>query len=224
VSASITCTPPLQTCTSAVNTPCIRWLCTWCTFPQLQWHGRAAQCHVSDVASHRWFGGPVLFPWPDARSRYSTVPRSDWSACHAAILVSWLPSNSVRTKHLQAGWHTLNGCSLPAQWLSVSEGLACCRAMSMTQGPFNLYNIAHSVHRWGYANMSVMEQVVDNYTAAGLPLEVIWSDIEYMPTRFWTMEFDQCACSCGRRGQCRAVRMIALVGMVLGRSLCCALQ
>lgn len=28
-----------------------------------------------------------------------------------------------------------------------------------------------------------------NYSAAGLPLEVVWSDIEYMP-KFWTMEFD----------------------------------
>ena len=39
-----------------------------------------------------------------------------------------------------------------------------------------------------------MAQVVANYSAAGLPLEVVWSDIEYMP-KFWTMEFDP-----GRRG------------------------
>jgi hypothetical protein len=30
---------------------------------------------------------------------------------------------------------------------------------------------------------------VANYTLSGLPLEVVWSDIEYMP-KFWTMEFD----------------------------------
>lgn len=46
--------------------------------------------------------------------------------------------------------------------------------------------------RWGYANISVLEQVIANYSAAGLPLETVWSDIEYMPTRFWTMEFDPC--------------------------------
>ncbi|KAF8062769.1 alpha-glucosidase [Scenedesmus sp. PABB004] len=45
--------------------------------------------------------------------------------------------------------------------------------------------------RWGYSNMTVLESVVDNYTATGLPLETVWSDIEYMPTRFWTMEFDE---------------------------------
>jgi alpha-glucosidase (family GH31 glycosyl hydrolase) len=37
-----------------------------------------------------------------------------------------------------------------------------------------------------------LEEVVANYTAVDLPLEVVWSDIEYMSTRFWTMEFDEC--------------------------------
>jgi hypothetical protein len=46
--------------------------------------------------------------------------------------------------------------------------------------------------RWGYQNISVLEEVVANYTAMDLPLEVVWSDIEYMSTRFWTMEFDEC--------------------------------
>ncbi|WIA20582.1 hypothetical protein OEZ85_004970 [Tetradesmus obliquus] len=45
--------------------------------------------------------------------------------------------------------------------------------------------------RWGYQNISVLEEVVANYTAVDLPLEVVWSDIEYMSTRFWTMEFDE---------------------------------
>lgn len=39
--------------------------------------------------------------------------------------------------------------------------------------------------------MESLDEVVQNYTAAGLPLEVVWSDIEYMP-KFWTMEFDPC--------------------------------
>jgi alpha-glucosidase len=34
--------------------------------------------------------------------------------------------------------------------------------------------------RWGYKNLTILEEVVANYTNANLPLEVIWSDIDYM--------------------------------------------
>ena len=34
--------------------------------------------------------------------------------------------------------------------------------------------------RWGYANWSVLQDVVDNYRSADIPLEVIWTDIDYM--------------------------------------------
>lgn len=47
------------------------------------------------------------------------------------------------------------------------------------------------VCRWGWKDVESLDEVVQNYTAAGLPLEVVWSDIEYMP-KFWTMEFDPC--------------------------------
>jgi hypothetical protein len=39
--------------------------------------------------------------------------------------------------------------------------------------------------------VGTLREVVANYSAAGLPLETIWSDIEYMPKRFWTMEMDE---------------------------------
>lgn len=34
--------------------------------------------------------------------------------------------------------------------------------------------------RWGYANWSQLQEVVDNYAAADVPLENIWTDIDYM--------------------------------------------
>ena len=34
--------------------------------------------------------------------------------------------------------------------------------------------------RWGYANWTVLQSVVDNYEAFGIPLENIWTDIDYM--------------------------------------------
>lgn len=34
--------------------------------------------------------------------------------------------------------------------------------------------------RWGYVNVSMLQQVYDNYTYYGLPLDVLWNDIDYM--------------------------------------------
>ena len=34
--------------------------------------------------------------------------------------------------------------------------------------------------RWGYANWSQLQDVLDNYESAGIPLENIWTDIDYM--------------------------------------------
>ncbi|KAF6253912.1 glycosyl hydrolases family 31-domain-containing protein [Scenedesmus sp. NREL 46B-D3] len=44
--------------------------------------------------------------------------------------------------------------------------------------------------RWGYSNYSVVEQVVRNFSRAGVPLEAVWSDIDYMNNRFQTLTLD----------------------------------
>lgn len=49
--------------------------------------------------------------------------------------------------------------------------------------------------KWGYPNISVLEEVVANYSAAGLPLESLWVDIEYMQSRFRSMTFDEGLCN-----------------------------
>lgn len=34
--------------------------------------------------------------------------------------------------------------------------------------------------RWGYENISMLQDVIKNYEANDLPLDTIWSDIDYM--------------------------------------------
>jgi len=53
--------------------------------------------------------------------------------------------------------------------------------------------------RWGYQNISVLEDVVANYSKAGIPLDCMWLDIEYMGNRFRTLTFDERECCAERR-------------------------
>ena len=39
--------------------------------------------------------------------------------------------------------------------------------------------------------MSVIEEVVGNYSRAGIPLDCLWFDIEYMGDRFQTLTLDK---------------------------------
>jgi alpha-glucosidase (family GH31 glycosyl hydrolase) len=45
--------------------------------------------------------------------------------------------------------------------------------------------------KWGYQNLSVASAAVSNYSAAGIPLECLFVDIEYMGDNFRTMTFSE---------------------------------
>jgi hypothetical protein len=55
----------------------------------------------------------------------------------------------------------------------------------------------------------VLEQVVANYSSAGIPLDCLWLDIEYMGNRFKTLTFDEskwrwmCPCVAYERSACQ---------------------
>jgi alpha-glucosidase (family GH31 glycosyl hydrolase) len=43
-----------------------------------------------------------------------------------------------------------------------------------------LWSLGWNQCRWGWPSTEYVEQVVANYTKAGIPLDVVWSDIDYM--------------------------------------------
>jgi hypothetical protein len=45
--------------------------------------------------------------------------------------------------------------------------------------------------KWGYQTLDIAQEVVANYSAAGLPLECLFVDIEYMGDNFRTMTFSE---------------------------------
>jgi hypothetical protein len=45
--------------------------------------------------------------------------------------------------------------------------------------------------KWGYQTLDIAQDVLANYSAAGLPLECLMVDIEYMSDNFRTMTFSK---------------------------------
>jgi alpha-glucosidase (family GH31 glycosyl hydrolase) len=48
--------------------------------------------------------------------------------------------------------------------------------------------------RWGYRTLGAVADVVEKYKAADIPLEVIWTDIDYMVRTSNTMRYKSCYC------------------------------
>jgi alpha-glucosidase (family GH31 glycosyl hydrolase) len=98
--------------------------------------------------------------------------------------------------------HT-QACTMPARAQPAPSSPADRNLHTHTHTHTHTAPNAHAcARRWGYRDVSTLREVVANYSAAGLPLETIWSDIEYMPKRFWTMAMDErervpvCMCMC----------------------------
>ena len=52
-----------------------------------------------------------------------------------------------------------------------------------------LWGLGWHQSRYGYESVDVLDQVVQNYTQAGIPLDVLWSDIDHM-NKYRTFTFD----------------------------------
>lgn len=44
----------------------------------------------------------------------------------------------------------------------------------------NYWTLGLGQNRWGFENVSTLQQVVDNFAATGIPLEMIYSDLDYL--------------------------------------------
>jgi len=42
------------------------------------------------------------------------------------------------------------------------------------------WSLGYHQSRWGYHNVSALETVIEKYHENGIPLDIIWSDIDYM--------------------------------------------
>ena len=94
---------------------------------------------------------------------------------HRSILFQWANAAGCHSTILECHWHaniaTILGIRLSS--MSVSRSLLPSDAL-----PGN--NIAESSIRWGYENWTVVEDVVNSFERFGIPLETIWTDIDWM--------------------------------------------
>uniref|UniRef100_A0A383WFG9 Maltase n=1 Tax=Tetradesmus obliquus TaxID=3088 RepID=A0A383WFG9_TETOB len=73
---------------------------------------------------------------------------------------------------------------------SPEEVIAQYQQVIGTPGMPPFWALGNHQARWGYSNVNVVEQVVKNFSRAGVPLEAVWLDIDHMSNRFQTLTLD----------------------------------
>lgn len=51
------------------------------------------------------------------------------------------------------------------------------------------WSLGYHQCKWGYRTLGALQEVMEGYRQAGVPLEVIWSDIDYMDRYRWGGEW-----------------------------------
>jgi hypothetical protein len=68
------------------------------------------------------------------------------------------------------------------------------KALTLCCSIINNSNFVVCHRRWGYRTLGAVADVVEKYKAADIPLEVIWTDIDYMVRTSNTMRYISCYC------------------------------
>ena len=113
----------------------------------------------------------------------------------AGVLILTSNPIDIRIRHLGLVIeldHILTGGILDMFFISKGNAEHVIRTYhSLIGRPYQLPYWAFGYHqsRWGYSTLDILKGVVQKFNASGIPLDVIWSDIDYMD-RFRNFEID----------------------------------
>ncbi|KAF2839462.1 glycoside hydrolase family 31 protein [Patellaria atrata CBS 101060] len=112
-----------------------------------------------------------------------TDPDTDYVSYSHGVYLRNAHAQEVLLKAENITWRTLGGSfdlyfldgpSAPEVTMQYQEGIVGLPTMQ------SYWTFGFHQCRWGYTNISQLQDVVDNFASSGIPLETIWSDIDYM--------------------------------------------